>query len=155
MRIIYYEPERLSPQIEREHNAEYKGLVDLLQESDFISVHVPFSESTHHLISHKEFSLMKKTAYVINASRGPVIDEKALVKALEDNKIAGCALDVFENEPKVERKLIIMPNTVLVPHIGSASVETRTKMGMMAVENILAVLSNNDRPPNIVNPEIY
>jgi glyoxylate reductase len=97
---------------------------------------------------------MKRTAFLINTSRGPVVDEKALVRALKEKKIAGAGLDVYENEPMVEPELLEMENVVLLPHIGSASTETRTKMALMAVENVLAVL-RGERPPNIVNPEIY
>lgn len=155
MNILYYEPERLSEDIEKEYCAEYRNLDALLKESDFICLHVPLNESTHHLISEKQFSIMKKTAYLINVARGPVVDENALVNALKNKKIAGCALDVFENEPAVAKELVSAPNTVLVPHIGSASVETRTKMALMAAENIIAVLVKNEKPPNIVNPGIY
>ena len=155
MKIIYYEPERLSPAIEEEYGVEYKKIDDLLREADYISIHTSLNASTHHLISEREFSLMKKTAYLINASRGPVVDEKALVTALKNKHIAGCALDVYEREPAVEKELLTMPNAVLVPHIGSASIETRTKMAMMVAENIIAVLVHNTTPPNIVNPEIY
>jgi len=155
MKIIYYEPARLSHDIEKKYSAEYKSFDDLLKESDFITIHTPLAESTHHLISEKEFSLMKKTAYLINTARGPIVDEKALVEALKKRKIAGCALDVFEREPDVEKELITIPNTILVPHIGSASIETRTKMALIVAENVIAVLVNKTRPPNIVNPEIY
>lgn len=155
MKIMYYEPERLSPDIEEEYGVKYKNLNDLLQEADYISIHTSLNESTFHLISKREFSLMKKTAYLINASRGPILDEKALVTALKKKQIAGCALDVYEKEPVVEKELLTMPNAVLVPHIGSASHETRTKMAMMVAENVIAVLVNNARPPNIVNPVIY
>jgi glyoxylate reductase len=155
MKIIYHEPIRLSHDIEKKYSAEYKGLDNLLKESDFITIHTPLVESTHHLISEKEFSLMKKTAYLINAARGPIVDEKALVEALKERKFAGCALDVFEREPDVEKELITIPNTILAPHIGSASIETRTKMALIVAENVIAVLVNKTRPPNIVNSEIY
>lgn len=155
MKIIYYEPERLSQDIEKEYCAEYKSLDGLIKESDFITIHTPLVESTHHLISEKEFFLMKKTAYLINVARGPIIDEKALIVALKKRKIAGCALDVFEREPDVEKELITIPNTILVPHIGSASIETRTKMALIVAGNVIAVLVNKTRPPNIVNSEIY
>ena len=106
------------------------------------------------MISATEFELMKGSAIIINTARGPIIDEKALVKALQDNEIAGAGLDVFEWEPKVEPKLLEMKNVVLLPHIGSATVATRTKMGMMAATNLVAALEGKT-PPNIVNPEIY
>lgn len=155
MKIIYYEPVRLSHDIEKEYSAEYKSLDDLLNESDFVTIHTLLVESTQHLISEKEFSLMKKTAYMINTARGPVVDEKALVKALKEKRIAGCALDVYEDEPTIEEELIAMPNTILTPHIGSASIETRTKMAMMVAENIITVLVQKGRAPNVVNPQIY
>jgi glyoxylate reductase len=155
MRTIYHEPEQLSPEVEKDYHVEYKKLDDLLHEGDYISIHTSLNESTFHLISEREFSLMKKTAYVINASRGPVVDERALVNALKNKVIAGCALDVYEREPTVAQELVAMPNTVLVPHIGSASIETRTRMALMVAENVIAVLINKERPPNIVNPEIY
>lgn len=155
MKILYYDTVRATTEVEQKYNAVFKPLDDLLKESDYISIHVPLVKETYHLISDREFSLMKPTAYLINTSRGPVVDEKALVRALKEKKIAGAALDVFENEPEVEPELITMPNTVLVPHIGSATIETRTKMALMAAENIIAVLVENKIPPNIVNPEIY
>ncbi|MCX7716173.1 MAG: D-glycerate dehydrogenase, partial [Endomicrobia bacterium] len=155
MKVLYYDTNRVKPEIEKKYSAIYKSLSELLKESDFISIHVPLTQETYHLISDKEFDLMKPTSYLINTSRGPVVDEKALVRALKNKKIAGAALDVFENEPEVEAELIDMPNTVLVPHIGSATIETRTKMALMAAENIIAVLVENKIPPNIVNPEIY
>ncbi len=155
MKVLYYEPERLSSDIEKSSSAEYSDLDDLLKESDFISIHTPLTESSHHLISEQELLVMKKTAFLINTSRGPVIDEKALVMALRQGQIAGCALDVFEREPEVERELLSLPNTILVPHIGSASIETRTKMAEMVAENVIAALIKKTRPPNTVNPEIY
>lgn len=155
MRIIYHELERLSSEVEKAYCAEYRGLDDLLKEADFVSIHTPLTDSTYHLIGERELLLMKKTAFLINTSRGQIVDEKALVRALQEKKIAGCALDVFEREPAVERALLTMPNAVLVPHIGSASVETRTKMAMMVAQNVIAVLVKKTRPPNIVNPDIY
>ena len=155
MRILYYELKRLSLEVEKAHCAEYRDLDDLLREADFISLHVPLTESTYHLIGERELLLMKKTAYVINTSRGPILDEKALVRALRTKEIAGCALDVFEREPEVEGALLTMPNAILVPHIGSASIESRMKMAKMVAENVIAALIKKTRPPNIVNPAIY
>jgi len=122
--------------------------------SDFVTLHVPLTPETKHLIGAEELGLMKKTAYLINASRGPVVDEKALVEALRSGKIAGAGLDVFEAEPKVTPGLLQMENSVLVPHIGSATDETREAMALRAVNNILAVI-RGAVPPNILNPEIY
>jgi glyoxylate reductase len=155
MKIIYYEPVKLSHDIEKKYSAEYRSIDDLLKESDFVTIHTLLVESTHHLISEKEFSLMKKTAYIINTARGPIVDEKALVRVLKERMIAGCALDVFEKEPDVEKELVAMPNTVLTPHIGSASMETRSKMAMMVAENIITVLVEKGRAPNTINPQVY
>jgi glyoxylate reductase len=125
----------------------------LLKTSDFISLHLPITHETHHLIGEAEFELMKETAFVINTARGPIIDEKALVKALKEGKIAGAGLDVFEREPNVERELLELKNTLLLPHIGSATLETRSQMGILAAENAIAIFSG--RPPHaIVNPEV-
>ncbi len=155
MHVMYHDPARLSLDEEKTRRVEYRTLDDLLANADFVSVHAPLNERTRHLISTDELGKMKKTAYLINTARGAIIDEGALVRALEDGKIAGCALDVFENEPVVHPDLITMNNAVLVPHIGSASVEARTKMSLMACDNLIAVLIEGKRPPNIVNPGIY
>jgi glyoxylate reductase len=124
----------------------------LLSTSDFISVHVPLLPSTIHLLNEKAFALMKPNCIVVNSSRGPVVDEKALVRALQSGKIAAAGLDVFEREPEVEPDLLELENVVLAPHIGSSSRETRMRMCMMAVENVLAGVKG-ERPPNLVNPE--
>ena len=121
--------------------AKRVDLETLLKESDFISIHTPLSEKTKHLIGAKELSLMKKTAYLINTARGAVIDEAALVNALRNKQIAGAGLDVYEEEPKLKPGLAELDNVVLAPHLGSATVETRTKMAVMAAENIIAVLN--------------
>ncbi len=153
MRVLYFDAFRADEKVEKELGIEYVSLEELLKESDFVSIHVPLLPSTHHLIGEKELLMMKKTAYLINNSRGPVIDEEALVKALRDKEIAGAALDVFENEPELSPGLADLENVVLTPHISSASIETRTKMAVMAAENLLAGLKGM-RPPNIVNPEV-
>ena len=154
MKIVYYDIRRLDPAIEQQHQLRFMPLRDLLLVSDFVTLHVPLTPETKHLIGAEELGLMKKTAYLINASRGPVVDEKALVEALRSGKIAGAGLDVFEAEPKVTPELLQMENTVLVPHIGSATDETREAMAQRAVNNILAVI-RGEIPPNILNPEIY
>ena len=154
MKIVYYDIRRLDPAIEQQHQLRFMPLRDLLLVSDFVTLHVPLTPETKHLIGAEELGLMKKTAYLINASRGPVVDEKALVEALRSGKIAGAGLDVFEAEPKVTPELLRMENTVLVPHIGSATDETREAMALRAVNNILAVI-RVEIPPNILNPEIY
>ena len=125
----------------------------LLREADFISLHVPLMPSTTHLIGEKEFKLMKKTAILINTSRGPVVDEKALVKALRDGEIWGAGLDVFENEPELEPGLDELDNVIIVPHIASATIDARTNMGMIAVRNIINVLTGKE-PETCVNPEV-
>ena len=154
MKTVYWNRTRLPESEERALGVEYLPWEEVLKVSDFISVHVAYNQETHHLISAHEFELMKDSAIIINTARGPIIDEKALVKALQDDKIAGAGLDVFEGEPKVEPELLAMKNVVLLPHIGSATVATRTKMGMMAATNLVAALEGKT-PPNIVNPEIY
>jgi glyoxylate reductase len=124
---------------------------EILQESDFLSVHVPLTPDTRHLFGEAEFRKMKPTAFFINMARGAVVDEAALVRALREGWIAGAGLDVYEHEPQISPELVSMPNTLLLPHIGSATVETRNRMSIMAAENLLAVLDG--RPcPNIVNP---
>jgi glyoxylate reductase len=155
MKVLYFDVQRLPAEVERGLSVQYRELKELLRESDFVSIHVPLNEKTHHLISAAELQMMKDTAYLINAARGPIIDENALVEALKNKEIAGCALDVYESEPDITPELLRMPNTVLMPHIGSASVEARTKMALMAAENTIALLIEDRRPPNVVNPEIY
>ena len=124
----------------------------MLSEADFVSVHVPLLPETHGLFDAPRFSRMKPTAYLINTSRGPVVDEAALVAALEEKKIAGAGLDVYENEPFIHSGLK-RANVVLAPHLASASLETRTKMACMAAQNVVALFSGQ-RPPNMLNPEV-
>jgi glyoxylate reductase len=154
MRILYYDIRRLHPAVEQQHQLQFFPLRDLLQVSDFVTLHVPLTPETKHLIGAEELGLMKKTAYLINASRGPVVDEKALVEALRTGKIAGAGLDVFEAEPKVTPELFQVENTLLLPHIGSATDETREAMALRAANNILAAI-RGQIPPDILNPEIY
>src|SRR5690606_32644812 len=124
----------------------------LLRESDFVSLHVALNDSTRHLIGRRELALMKPTAYLINTARGQVVDEAALVDALREHRIAGAALDVFENEPEPAPGLIELDNVVCLPHLGSATEATRGRMSRMAAENLVAALKG-ERPPNLVNPE--
>lgn len=152
MKVIYSDAVRAPEAVEKELRAERKDLNDLLAESDFISLHVPLVAETRGLFDAPKFFKMKRTAFLINTSRGPVVDEAALVHALESKKIAGAALDVFENEPFIHAGLK-RPNVVLAPHIASASIETRTKMACMAAENVVA-LFRGQRPPNMLNPEV-
>lgn len=154
MRILYHSHRRVGDGLERELGAVCVDLETLLRESDFLSLHVPLSAETRHLIGVRELSMMKPSAILINSARGQVVDEEALVQALEKKVIAGAGLDVFENEPKVHPALIGMANVVLTPHIGSATAETRLKMAMCSAENLLAGLAGR-RPPNIVNPEVF
>ncbi len=153
MRVLYHSRNRLTPAEEKEWSAEYAGLEALLAEADFVSLHVPLSEETRHLIGAAELSRMKPTAYLINTARGPVVDEKALLAALQQGVIAGAGLDVYENEPALTPGLAEQANVVLLPHVGSATLETRTGMAAMAARNLIAGLGGQ-RPPNLVNPEI-
>ena len=139
--------------IENELNGLKVELNDLLEISDFISLHVPLTDETFHLIDEREFRKMKNTAYIINTSRGPVMNESALVDALRNNQIAGAGLDVYEKEPELKKELIQMKNTVLLPHIGSATLEARTKMAVMAANNIIDYFKGKI-PSNILNPEV-
>ncbi len=152
MNIIYYSRHR-NEEIEN-IGAKYVSFDDLLRQADFISLHVPLTNETYHMIGRNEFKMMKKTAYLINTSRGKCIDEEALYEALKNGEIAGAALDVFENEPYVNENLKKLDNVVLTPHIGSASLETRTKMAVMVAENIHSFLKG-EIPPNCVNLEVY
>ena len=153
MRVLYYDPQPLPPDAERDLGATRVDLGRLLAESDFVSVHVPLTQETHHLLSTPQFATMKPTAILINTSRGPVIDEAALVEALTGKKIAGAALDVYEREPAVHPGLIPMPNVVLAPHIASATVRTRSEMSAMAARN-MATAIRGGRPANLLNPEV-
>jgi len=152
MQVVYHDVTRLAEDRERELGVEYVTRETLFQTSDFISVHVPLNERTRHCVGTAEFALMKPHAVFVNTSRGPVVDEMALVEALASKRIAAAGLDVFENEPALSPGLLALDNVVLAPHIASASIKTRTRMCTMAVENAVAVL-NGQRPPNAVNPE--
>lgn len=151
MRVLYHNRTRLSPELERELNAEYVTQDRLLAESEFISLHVPLSDATRHLIGERELRMMKREAILVNTARGPIVDELALARALREKWITAAGLDVFEHEPEVHPDLLACENAVLAPHVGSASVATRTKMTLMAAENALAALAGR-RPPNLVNP---
>lgn len=153
MRILYNNRSRIDASEEKELGVEYTDLQKLLAEADFVSLHVPLTGETRHLIGREAFSLMKPTAYIINTSRGPVVDEQALLEALLSRTISGAGLDVYENEPALTPGLTELSNVVLLPHIGSGTLETRIKMASMAAENLIAGLSGNV-PPNLVNPEV-
>jgi glyoxylate reductase len=153
MRVLYWTPRRKPESEEREAGLTFVELDQLLRESDFVSVHSPLNATTRRQIGARELGLMKRTAFIINTARGAIIDEAALVRALKARKIAGAGLDVFENEPKVHPALKTLPNVVIVPHLGSATVEVREQMANIVVDNIEALLAGR-RPPNIVNPEV-
>ncbi len=153
MKVLYTDAVRASEEAEKSVNAEFRNMNALLAESDFISLHVPLLPETRALFDAPKFFRMKPTAFLINTSRGPVVDEAALVAALENKKIAGAALDVYENEPFIHPGLK-RPNVVLAPHLASASLETRSKMATMAANNIVA-LFQGQRPPNMLNPDIF
>lgn len=152
MKVLYTD-EVPNQTLEKELGARRVSLEELLQNSDFVSLHVPLLPSTRHLINAERLNLMKKTAYLINTSRGPVVDEAALVEALKNGVIAGAGLDVFENEPQVHPGLLELENVVLTPHIASATVETRAKMATMAAQNLIDALQGKV-PQNLVNPEV-
>jgi len=153
MRLIYYDVIR-NEKAEKELGIEYMPFEDVLRQCDFLTIHVPLLPETRHSVGEKQFNLMKKTAFVINNARGPIIDEPALIKALQEKRIAGAGLDVFWHEP-IEKgnPLLKMDNVVILPHISSGSIETRTAMAMLAAENIVAGLKG-EVPPAIVNKEV-
>jgi glyoxylate reductase len=153
MRVLYNDPRKMDPARERELNAEPVDLGCLLSEADFVCIHVLLSEETRHLIGQAELALMKPGAYLINVARGPAVDEKALVEALRAGRIAGAGLDVYENEPALAPGLVELENVVLLPHVGSATLETRVKMASLAAENLRAGLEGRV-PPNLINPEV-
>jgi glyoxylate reductase len=153
MRILFQDPGRNEALVE-ELGIIPASLEDIYRQSDFISLHVPLVASSHHLLNDQAFALMKANCIVVNTSRGPVVDEKALVQALKTGKIAAAALDVFENEPQIEPELLDMDNVVMAPHVGSASYETRSKMSSMTADNLLAVLKGQ-LPPNLVNTDVW
>jgi len=152
MKVIYTDAMRAPADVEKALNAEFREMNALLAESDFVSVHVPLLPETRGLFDSPKFYRMKPTAFLINTARGPVVDEAALVAALEAGKIAGAGLDVYENEPFIHPGLK-RANVVLAPHMASASLETRTKMACIAAENVVALFAGQ-RPPNILNPEV-
>lgn len=152
-KVLYYDIRR-NKDFEKEFHAKFVSLSELLKKSDFVSIHVPLFPSTHHLISSKELAQMKKTAYLVNTSRGPVVDEKALVEALQKKQIAGAGLDVYEFEPHLTKGLTKLNNVVLTPHTASATIEARTAMSELAAQNIVDVLQGR-KAKYTVNPEAY
>lgn len=155
MKVLYHNRSQADPELERQVGAVFVDKQTLLKEADFVSLHVPLTPETTHYLSADDFALMKNTSYVINTARGEVIDENALVQALKAGEIAGAGLDVFEAEPDIHPGLIGRDDVVILPHIASASIETRTRMGLIAADNLIAVLVKGERPPNCLNPEIY
>jgi glyoxylate reductase len=153
MKILFYDVVP-RPEIEKDLGAKKVDMDTLLKESDFVSIHVPLMKETHHLMNAEKLKLMKKTAYLINNSRGPVVDEKALYEALKNGQIAGAGLDVFEQEPiPLDSPLLKLENVVLAPHISSASLETRSKMSEMVAENLVSFFQGKS-PSNLVNPDV-
>ncbi len=154
MRVLYWTPRRKPESEEHEAGITFAPLDQLLRESDFISLHSPLNAQTRHQIGARELGLMKKTAFIVNTARGPIIDDAALVRAIKARKIAGAGLDVFEFEPKVSAELKRMKNVVLEPHLGSATVEVREEMANIVVDNIEALIAGR-APPNCVNPQVF
>lgn len=150
MKVVYHSRTRLEPPEEQKLGLEYLSLDELLSSADFVSLHVPLTEKTRHLIGSRELGLMKSSAYLINTSRGPVVDEAALLAALTAGRIEGAGLDVYEREPRLTPGLTELSNVILLPHVGSATRETRTQMGMLAARNLLAGL-RGETPPNCLN----
>lgn len=153
MKVLYHQRNRASAEIEKQLNATHVSFEELLKASDFISLHCPLTSETNHLIGEKQFNMMKENAILINTARGPVVDETALVSALKDKRIAGAGLDVYEKEPELAPGLVELDNVVIPPHLGSASLQTRSKMAQMAAENLVAALSGKV-PQNLVNQDV-
>jgi glyoxylate reductase len=153
MKLLYVDKIR-NEKLEKELKARKANLETLLKESDFVSLHVPLIPATHHLIGEKQLKMMKKTAVLINTSRGPIINEKALVKALKNKWIFGAGLDVYEHEPKITKELLKLDNVVLQPHSASATTESRSSMAILAAKNMIDGLEGKI-PPNCVNPKVF
>jgi glyoxylate reductase len=154
MRVLYYDPRRLDAQEERALGLTWTPFEALLAEADFVSLHARLTPETRHLMGAREFAGMKSSAFLVNTARGPLVDEEALVRALERRQIAGAGLDVFEHEPRPHPALLEMPNVVVTPHVGSGVTPVRARMAEIAASNIIAILEGAV-PPNCWNPEIY
>ena len=154
MKVLYADAFRLPPDVEAETGAERREMDELLAEADLVSIHTNLTEETRHLFDAQAFAKMKPTAVLVNTSRGPVVDESALADALSSGEIFGAGLDVFEREPEVEPRLLALENVVVIPHLGSATVDTRNAMGALAVENVFAAL-DGARPPTLLNPDAF
>jgi glyoxylate reductase len=153
MTVLYSDPRGIAAEEERKLGVRLVSLDELLGQSDFISLHPALNDETRHMIGQRQFALMKRTAYLINTSRGPIIDENALAQALTERRIAGAGIDVYENEPRIERALLTMNNVVLTPHLGSAVMELRERMAHVVVDNIAAIAEGRT-PPNCINPAV-
>ncbi len=153
MNVVFFDPIVEEDDKSRRLHARKVDFDTLLRISDYVSVHTPLTPETHHLLSRPQFETMKSSAFLINTSRGPVVDEAALAEALQEGLISGAALDVYEHEPQVHHELLGLDNVILAPHIASASVSTRNRMSTMAAENVIAAL-RGERPPTILNPEV-
>jgi lactate dehydrogenase-like 2-hydroxyacid dehydrogenase len=152
MPVLYYNRTRLAPALERECNARHASLDELLAQSDIVTLHTPYGPDSHHLVGAAQLAKMKKTAILIHAARGGVVDDAALIAALNSGTIAAAGLDVFENEPEINPEFLKLRNVVLAPHIASATTSTRRNMAMLAARNLTAALTG-ERPPNLLNPE--
>jgi glyoxylate reductase len=153
MRVIYTDALELPAEVTEPLGAERRELDALLEEADFVSIHVNLTPETRHLFGHESFKRMKPTAVLVNTSRGPVVDEEALADALEAGEIFAAGLDVFEREPEVNERLLALENAVVIPHLGSATVDTRNAMGHLAVDNVFAAL-DGEVPPTLLNPDV-
>ncbi|MEW6333931.1 MAG: D-glycerate dehydrogenase [Thermodesulfobacteriota bacterium] len=153
MEVLYHDVRRAAPEIEAACRASYVSKEELFRRADIVTIHVPYSRETHHTVGAREIALMKKTAILIHAARGGVLDDAALVQALRAGAIAGAGLDVFEGEPALHPGFKELPNVVLSPHIASSSESTRFKMAMMAAENLVAALTSGN-PPNLLNADV-
>ncbi len=152
MKVIYHNRKPIEPELEHKCNAAYVSFEELLAQSDFIVLQVPYSPATHHLIGAAQLAKMKPTAILINSTRGGVVDDAALVAALKNGTIRGAGLDVYENEPKLHPEFLKLDNVVLAPHVGSSTEATRKAMAMLAAKNLVAVM-RGETPPNLLNPE--
>src|SRR5690606_6054708 len=151
MTVLYYDPRRLEPDAERALNLTWVGFDQVLRRSDFVSLHVALSPATRHLIDARALSLMQAHAFLVNTSRGPVVEAAALIEALRERRIAGAGLDVFETEPAIDPRLLAAPNVVVTAHMGSATRRLRADMANVAVDNVVAIVAGR-RPPNCWNP---
>ena len=154
MRVIYHNRNPLAAADEKACNASWVSKETLLQEADFLVLLLPYSPATHHVIGAKELATMKPTAHLINVARGGIVDDSALVEALQQKRIAGSGLDVFENEPALDARFLVLDNVVLTPHIGSSTRATRLRMASLAADNLIAALGGQ-RPPNLLNPAVF